>query len=63
MDKESLKFVRVDGSYFELQFLFESKADHLIVTLHQQVIEQLIKEGEQVTAVNFTMRDESLVAV
>lgn len=54
IDKDTLKFIRVDGNIFNLVFNFESKADNCTVTLHQQVTENLTKEGETVVAVAYT---------
>ena len=44
----------VDGSYFEIQFLFDNTADNCVVTLYQQATENLFKEGEKVVDVAFT---------
>lgn len=52
IDKDSLKFVRIDNNCYNLEFNFESKADACNVSLHQQVMEHLSKEGETVLAVD-----------
>jgi hypothetical protein len=57
IDKDSLKFVRIDGNCYTLEFNFESKADTCNVSLHQQVMEHLSKEGETVLAVDLIPQD------
>jgi len=62
MDRTTLKLVRHQNhaEKFELIFKFESLADHCFITLHEQVIEKPVKEGEKVINTEFIPQNEHL---
>jgi hypothetical protein len=62
MDRTTLKLIRYQNhaEQFDLTFKFESLADHCFITLHQQVIEKPLKDGDKITNSEFIPQSEHL---